>query len=181
MTASILTLSHYGPERLPEIRPTLVSVYAEVYEREAAADPFLSVPRFEERLTGHASRPGWACVVGDVEGEVVGYAYGRPDGEAEWRKVIDPISPGVYEYGVGRESFGLCEIMMRTPWRGKGIARAIHDDLMRERSEKRASLFVDREHPRVRATYERWGYRWVAGSQPFPDSPLYDVMVLDLT
>jgi hypothetical protein len=40
---------------------------------------------------------------------------------------------------------------------------------------------VEQEHPQVRATYERWGYRPVATSQPFADAPLYDAMVLDLT
>ena len=51
---------------------------------------------------------------------------------------------------------------------------------MRERPEPRASLLVEREHPRVRGTYERSGHRAVAPSQPFADSPSYDAMVLSL-
>jgi hypothetical protein len=70
--------------------------------------------------------------------------------------------------------------MMRRPWRGQGVARGIHDELMRQRHEQRTALTVDKEHPKVRALYQTWGYVKVAGIQSAPDSPLYDSMVLDL-
>lgn len=179
MTADVLTLSHYTREHLPQIRSTIVDVYAEVYDKDAAEDPFHSVERFEDRLSGHASGPSWACVVGEISGEMVGFAYGRLDTVHEWRGVMDPVDPGVKNYGA-EGTFGLCEIMVRVPWRGKGIARGIHDELMGQRKEARASLLVDSEHPKVRALYESWGYRKVGQMQPFKDSPLYDAMVLPL-
>ncbi|GAA2340251.1 hypothetical protein GCM10010246_26500 [Streptomyces cuspidosporus] len=46
--------------------------------------------------------------------------------------------------------------------------------------EGRAQLLVRRERPRLRALYESWGYEHAGEKLPFPDSPLYDVMVLDL-
>lgn len=180
MTAEVLTLSHYSYEHLPQIRSVLVDVYAEVYAKEAAEDPFFSVERFKERLSGHASGPSWACVAGEIGGEVVGYAYGRLDSVREWREVLNPADPAVREYGEAG-TFGLCEIMVRTPWRGKGIARRIHDELMRPRTEARASLLVETGHPKVRALYEGWGYRKVGEMHPFEDSPRYDAMALDLT
>jgi hypothetical protein len=70
--------------------------------------------------------------------------------------------------------------MVRAPWRGTQVARGIHDELMHQRPEDRASLFVETAHPKVRSLYERWGYEKVGQSQPFPDSPRYDVMVLRL-
>ncbi|WBB57679.1 GNAT family N-acetyltransferase [Streptomyces sp. WMMC500] len=179
MTREVLTLSTYHRGRLAEIRDTLIEVYAEVYAAEAAADPFFSVDRFERRLDGHTSTPGWACVVGEVDGEAVGYAYGRPDSPEEWEAVLDPVSPEVRDYG-RRAVFGLCEIMVRAPWRGTKVARGIHDELMQQRPEDRASLTVETAHPKVRSLYERWGYRKVGEAQPFPDSPRYDVMVLRL-
>jgi hypothetical protein len=92
---------------------------------------------------------------------------------------LSPVEPGVGDYGA-EGTFGLCEIMVRTPWRKKGYARGIHDELMRQRTEARASLLVDHEHPKVRDLYGAWGYRKVGETRPFPDSPLYDAMVLDL-
>jgi GNAT superfamily N-acetyltransferase len=179
-SARVLAVAHYRRADFERIRQQLLAVYAEVYADEAVTDPFFSLPRFAHRLDGHAAHPMWSCAVGEISGQVVGYAYGRPDSEAEWREMTTVESPEVCEYGLGGAMFGLCEIMVRHPWRGAGVARTIHDDLMRERPEPRASLLVEHEHPRVRATYERWGYRAVATSRPFHDSPLYDAMVLDL-
>ena len=73
MTLDLLTLSHYQREHLPLIRSTLADVYAEVYSGDAA-DAFHSVRRFEDRLSSHASGSSWAYVVGDIEGEPVGFA-----------------------------------------------------------------------------------------------------------
>lgn len=179
-SASVLTVTHYGPDQAAEVRQQLLDVYAEVYAVEAVSDPFFAVERFAQRLDRHAANPGWACVIGQVGSDTVGYAYGRPDSEREWRELDTVISPDVREYGVSGNVFGLCEIMVREPWRGAGVARVIHDDLMREQPQPRASLLVERSHPRVRSTYERWGYVAVGTSQPFDDSPLYDAMVLNL-
>ncbi|WP_086859656.1 GNAT family N-acetyltransferase [Streptomyces milbemycinicus] len=179
MKADVLTLSTYKSVHLPQIRPILLDVYAEVWAKEAATDPFLSVERFNERLSGHTSGGDWTCVIGEVGGKTVGYAYGRLDSVSEWHEVLNPVDPGVHDYG-SDGTFGLCEIMVRAPWRGKSIARGIHDELMRQRTEDRASLLVDHERPKVRALYEKWGYHRVGEMQPYPDSPRYDVMVFPL-
>jgi ribosomal protein S18 acetylase RimI-like enzyme len=176
-SASLLTTTYYGPGQAAEVRQRLLDVYAEVYEAKATTEPFFSVPRFTARLDGHMGHPGWGCVVGEIDGEVVGYAYGRPDSEEEWREMTTVTAPEVHEYGVGGDVFGLCELMVRVPWRGAGVARTVHDVLMEGRPEARASLFVERENTGARALYERWGYRAVATSQPTPDAPLYDAMV----
>lgn len=63
-----------------------MDVCAEVWAKEAAE--LLSVERFEDRLTGHASNPGWACVIGEIGNDVVGYANGQPDSEREWPKAV---------------------------------------------------------------------------------------------
>jgi ribosomal protein S18 acetylase RimI-like enzyme len=179
MKADVITLSAYKSAHLPEIRTTLLGVYAEVWAKQAATDPFFSIERFDDRLSGHASGGDWTCVVGELGGETVGYAYGRLDSVREWREVLSPVDPSVRDYGADG-TFGLCEIMVRLPWRGKGVARGIHDELMRQRPERRASLLVDHERPKVRALYEKWGYRGVGEMQPYPDSPRYDALVLPL-
>ncbi|WP_405619624.1 hypothetical protein OG292_32445 [Streptomyces sp. NBC_01511] len=63
--------------RTPDVRPTLAELYAEVYA-DRLSDPFFSMERFQERLDGHVSRPGWEAVVGYDNGQAAGYAYGSP-------------------------------------------------------------------------------------------------------
>ena len=61
-----------------------------------------------------------------------------------------------------------------------GEAERLHRALMDARDEDLAVLLVDVTHPKVEALYESWGYRKVGERQPFPDSPLYAVMLAQL-
>lgn len=178
----VLAVSYHERDHLDQIRQTLLDVYAEIYAREIRTDPFFSLERFEERLHGHSSVTGWGCVLGEVDGQVVGYAYGYPlqRGSSWWRSLRTPVDEALTQE-TGDRTFGLCEIMVREPWRKTGIARTIHDELTSQRHEQRAALLVERAHPRVRALYERWGYSWFGEVLPFPDAPLYDAMVLPLS
>ncbi|HEV2088760.1 MAG TPA: GNAT family N-acetyltransferase [Cryptosporangiaceae bacterium] len=158
----------------------LIDVYAEVYA-DRLHEPFNSVERFAERLDGHVTTPNWQAVVGWDATEPVGYIYAaslRP-GSTWWSKLEPPVDEA-FAAETGHRTCGIFELMVRKPWRGTGAAQAIHDDLLAHRNEERASLGVERAHPRVRAMYERWGYRYVGTDRPFPDSPLLDVMVKDL-
>jgi ribosomal protein S18 acetylase RimI-like enzyme len=176
-SSSVLTISRYQHQHAAEVRSTLLDVYAEVYAEEIATQPFFSLDAFSARLDRHTANPGWACTIGRVGTEVAGYAYGRPDSESDWCDVTD-ATEDVSGLGVG--TFGLCEIMVRELYRGTGVARALHDELMTGRPEVRASLLVDESHPRVRDTYRRWGYRTVARLRPSAEAPQYEAMVLDL-
>lgn len=80
----------------------------------------------------------------------------------------------------GSRTFALSELMVVEHVRGTGAAQQIHDELLRPRHEERATLLVERAHPRVRARYEEWGYQWLGEVMPFPNAPLYDAMVLPL-
>ena len=175
----VLTVTHYERAHFASIRGALLDTYAEVYAEEITERPFFSMEQFEHRLEGHAAVPGWGCVIGDVDGETVGYAYGFRAQSGLWKGLRTPVDPELIRED-GYRTFALCEIMVRAPWRGQGIARCIHDELMAGRSEARAQLLVEHEHPRVRALYESWGYQHVGELLPFPDAPLYDAMVLDL-
>ncbi|RDG35684.1 GNAT family N-acetyltransferase [Streptomyces corynorhini] len=158
MTVDLLTTSHYD-QLTPAVRRILLDVYADVYADEITTNPFFSLERFEERLGMHAVT-GWGCVVAEVGDVVAGFTYGRPERDTT--------------------TFGLCEIMLRQEWRGRGIAQVMHSELMSQRNEDRCKLLVRRERPRIRAHYESWGYKHAGEKLPFPDSPLYDVMILDL-
>ncbi|MFJ2865315.1 GNAT family N-acetyltransferase [Kitasatospora sp. NPDC087314] len=174
--ATTLTVTYCTAEDSPAIEQRLIAVYAEVYAAEAASDPFFSIERFTQRLHSHAAAPRWGCAFGEVGGEPVGYAYGFARTTSyRWNGLVTPV-PAEDLAETDTRTFALCEVMVRSPWRGSGIARILHDELLSHRIEERSHLLVEEEHPRVRALYERWGYRWMGTMQPFPDAPRYDSM-----
>lgn len=160
MTVDPPTTEYHTVDRLPEIRGVILGVYSGVYADDIATDPFFSLERFEQRLDGHTSASGWGCVIARVSGEPAGFTYGFTARDGT--------------------TFTLCENMLRDGHRGRGIARVMHGELMSHRDEERAQLLVRRSRPRLRALYEEWGYRHAGEKLPFQDSPLYDVMVLDV-
>lgn len=181
MGTSTLTISYYTASDLAAIEDKLISLYAEVYAQEAATDPFFSIDRFTERLHNHAAAPRWGCAFGDIDDQPVGYAYGfARTATYTWDKLVETNLSAEDLVETDTRTFALCEIMVRAPWRGKGIARTLHDELMSHRIEERAHLLVEQAHPKVRAHYERWGYRWVGVAHPYPDAPRYDSMMLPL-
>ncbi|MFE9968784.1 GNAT family N-acetyltransferase (plasmid) [Streptomyces sp. NBC_01724] len=176
-----LKLHRYGIGQLDQIRPTLVSLYAEVYTADIEKDPFFSVERFTERLTGHASRPSWEAVVAYDGGQAAGYAYASclPERTGWWAHMLTPLAEEEVRE-TGERTLALFELMVRGPWRGTGLAQRIHEELLAGRSEERVTLLVDPEHPKVKALYESWGYCNIGGQQPFPDAPIYATMVRTL-
>jgi ribosomal protein S18 acetylase RimI-like enzyme len=174
-------MRHFGRAQFHAIRRTLVDVYLESYPTDDLASEFYSRRSFEGRLDGHVKMRGWECVIGYARGEAAGYAYGysAPPGGSSWHGLRTQAGRSVLEE-TGRRTFDLGELMVLPPWRKTGIARAIHDELMAYRPEERASLFVDQRHVRVRALYERWGYRWVGEVVPTVDSPVFDAMILQI-
>lgn len=179
---STLTVSYYTAADFPHLEDKLISVYAEVYQREAATDPFFSIDRYTERLRSHAAAPRWGCTFGDVDGDPVGYAYGfARTANYTWNGLLETNLDPDQLTETATRTFAMCEVMVRTPWRGLGVARTIHDELMSHRMEERSNLLVEQGHPKVRALYEQWGYRWMGVMQPFPDAPRYDSMILPLT
>ncbi|WP_051711678.1 GNAT family N-acetyltransferase [Streptomyces sp. NRRL S-350] len=168
-----LTVSYHTAADLPAVEPLLLEIYAEVYAYEASVDPFFSVDRFADRLRRHASAPRWGCALGEVNGIAIGYAYGfARTATYEWGGLLTPVPADQLEESDTR-TFALCEVMVRADWRGAGIARTLHEELLSHRIEERSHLLVEEDHPRVRALYERWGYTEMGTMQPYPDSPRY--------
>ncbi|MEU6487784.1 GNAT family N-acetyltransferase [Streptomyces sp. NPDC046887] len=86
-----------------------------------------------------------------------------------------PLPPGTAE----RSTAALKEIMVRQRWRGTGVARRIHDELLAGRPEVQVSLLVNplSGDGKVQALYERWGYRKISAQQPSADGPVLTAMV----
>jgi GNAT superfamily N-acetyltransferase len=155
---------------------TLIEVYAEV-RAGRLHEPNYSIERFGERLARHGSEPGWEAVIGYDGEEPVGYAYANtlaPD-DRWWRRMTTPLPDGCTD----RPTVALKEIMVRAPWRGTGVARRIHDELLAKRPEQQVSLLVNplAGDGKVKAVYERWGYQQISVQQPSLDGPVLSAML----
>jgi GNAT superfamily N-acetyltransferase len=164
-----------------EVRRTVLDVHAEVRgDFGLLGKPFNSVERFGERLVGYAQRPGWESVVVHVDGTPAGFAFGTPlaPDTRWWSSMTTPLPDG-YTVETGSRTFAFQEICVRGPWRGRGVARRLHDELLTGHAEERVTLLVNPAagDGRVRAVYESWGYRQVGEQQPFEDRPVFAVMM----
>jgi GNAT superfamily N-acetyltransferase len=175
-----LTLTSYTAADLKPLRQVLVDVYEDVY-RDQLRDPFFSTPRYWERLEGYATRQGFSITIGELEGQPVGYALGYtlPSGSGWWRGLQADIDEAELHED-GTRTFALTEIMVREPWRRRGYARRLHDHLLADRKEERATLLVLPDNTPAQAAYSSWGWRKLGGLKPFDDSPTYDAMVVRL-
>lgn len=159
-----------------QARRDLLDVYADVRA------PLLHLANyrvevFAERLDRHAGEPGFGLVLG-YDGDVaVGYAYGNTvqAGDRYWERMAEPLPDGCTDTPV----LAIKEIGVRTAWRGTGIARRIHDELLAHRTEDRVTLLVNplAGGGKVQALYEAWGYRVINSQQPSPDSPRLTAML----
>ncbi|MCH6163135.1 GNAT family N-acetyltransferase [Streptomyces marispadix] len=173
MTASVLELRHFAREDLPQIRQTLIGVHNEVYAAEMDDEFNQKFPWFVDHWGG---RPGFSCVIAyDSDDRPAGFAYGAPaeSGREWWREHLTSEPKKT-------RTFAFSELMVREKWRKTGAAERLHRELMDAQDADLAVLLVDVTHPKVQALYESWGYRKVGERQPFPDSPLFAVMLANL-
>jgi len=175
-----LTIERYDANGLHEHRDDLLNVYAELY-RDRLDDPFFSLPRYWERLEAYGQRDGFSLVTGRLDDELIGYALGYtlPAGSRWWQGLRTKVDPALLVED-GRRTLALTEIMVRENWRRQGYARALHDALLRDRAEERATLLVLPDNVPAKSAYLSWGWYKLGELRPFDDAPVYDAMVVEL-
>ncbi|MFF3693228.1 GNAT family N-acetyltransferase [Streptomyces sp. NPDC002221] len=173
-TAPGVELSHHTD--IVSVRKALLDVYADV-RAPLLHLPHYAVDAYAERLDRHATEAGFEVVIGYEGTEAVGYAYCNTvePGNRWWNRMDPPLPDQL----TAAPAIALKEIMVRTPWRGTGTARRIHDELLAHRPEQRVSLLVNPAagDGKVHRLYETWGYETVSAQQPSPDSPPLAAMI----
>ncbi|MEU5671759.1 GNAT family N-acetyltransferase [Micromonospora sp. NPDC047753] len=171
-----LQLRHYSADEAEEILDQLVDLYLEVY---AGGGEFYSEDRYRRQLDLHMQRAGWELVTATVGGALVGYIYGfpLPAQTRWWEGIHEPVPPGFTEED-GTRTFALSELLVHPAWRRQGIAGALHDDLVNDRTELRATLLVRPDNIAAQAAYHSWGWSRVSRLQPkWKEAPDFDVLV----
>lgn len=178
--STALSVAMCGREGLAEHRAEIVAAYGDAYG-ERLNDPFASSERYEERLSMYAKQTGFVLVTGRVQGALAGYCYGFTlPREARWWHGFRGEDESVLDED-GRCTYALVDIAVRPAWRRRGYARALHDGLLHNRPERRATLLVRPTNAAAQNAYRSWGWYKIGELQPSPDAPIFDSLVLDLS
>jgi ribosomal protein S18 acetylase RimI-like enzyme len=171
----------YSSETVEEIAESVIAPLYVATHKNVSDSSFYGADRFIERLRSHAKAPNFELVVASVEGQAVGQAYGYalPREARWWEFLTTSVDPQLIEED-GRRTFAFCELMVHPNAQGHGIARSLHDEVLRSRHESRATLLVREDNSTAQNAYRRWGWQKIGKLQPSSDSPDFDVLILDL-
>lgn len=133
------------------------------------------------RFDAQSRKAGFLLAAARVDGELVGVAYGYPLGAGTgwWREVLEPV-PAELTVEDGRRSFAVFELAVLPGWQRRGVGRAVHDGLIGAVRAERVILNCRRDADAAQGFYRALGYRRVTSVIPWPDAPVYDVLLLDL-
>jgi GNAT superfamily N-acetyltransferase len=161
---------------LDELQALHAEVYADPPYRRPA-DPAL----FADRFRVQSRQPGFVLAEARHGGYLVGYAAGMPlrPSTSWWRDLTTPLPADVTTEHPGR-TFAVVELLVRASWRRQGIGQTLHDLLLADRSEERATLTVLPAATPAQNAFAKWGWRKIARTRPEPGSPVSDVLVTAL-
>ncbi|MCX0275127.1 GNAT family N-acetyltransferase [Nocardia zapadnayensis] len=179
---------HHTATQARNVRAVVEDIYRRSYvDAIDSGDPFDSPVEFMRRFdayTDPARSGGFELVVAFVDGAPAGQTWGWPlqPGAAWWGGLhLDDGDRERFTTETGERTFALSEIMVCTGHSGRGLARALHNDLLSGRREQRATLLVEPDNDRAYAAYRKWGWVRVGWLRPdWEDAPKFDVLIRDL-
>jgi GNAT superfamily N-acetyltransferase len=174
-----LEFHSYGAAGARDRVGEFLDTYAEVYGVPPYAnDPFFSVEAYERRFKGAFEMPQFQIVAADEHGAIVGSAHGvkLPSSIPGWQGFKQVLPATLVDATEAGEVFWLRELMVRPRYRGKGLGRQLHNQLLRNRDERFVALTVIIDNEPANSAYLRWGYDVVARIRHAPERPLYDAM-----
>ncbi|MFD0360275.1 GNAT family N-acetyltransferase [Nocardia sp. GCM10030253] len=181
---------HLDAGQARDLRSTVEDIYRRSYlEAIASGDPFDSPEQFMhrfDRYTDPARGSVFAMVVAHVDCRPAGQIWGwtLSPNAAWWKRFQPDASIAAFDEFIaedGTRTFGLSEIMVCSEFTGHGLARALHDELLDSRPERRATLLVEPDNNRAYRAYVKWGWSRVGVTKPsWPNAPVFDVLMRDL-
>ncbi|MGH3205816.1 MAG: GNAT family N-acetyltransferase [Streptosporangiaceae bacterium] len=137
---------------------------------------------FARRYRVLRRQPGFVQAEARHGGYLVGYAVGVPlrPSTSWWRQLTTSLPEEVTTEHPGR-TFALVELAVRPSWRRQGIAGALHDLILKNRPEERATLTVPATANAAQSAFRTWGWRKVARTRDGePGAPVSDVLLTTL-
>jgi ribosomal protein S18 acetylase RimI-like enzyme len=160
----------------------LAALYTEVYAEPPYEWDDEHVALFRKWFEGQRRQDGFMLVEARGQGELIAMGFGVTllPNTPWWQNLTTPIDEAVTQEYPNR-TFALVELLVRAPWRRHHIAETIHDQLLTERIEERATLTVLPAAEAAQAAYRKWGWQKVAQKRnPLPGAPVFDVLVKEL-
>lgn len=158
------------------MRQELIAVHVDA-RAHLLDQPFYSAERFWQRFESYIKDPSFSMVTGRIGSELVGYAFGsRLPAETSWWDGMEDMINADITRETGDRTFAFREILVSKNFQHRGYAHHLHDALLADRIEERATLLVRADNP-ARELYLRWGWTLAGHLQPYPDSPRFESMV----
>ncbi len=154
-----LALARYDTITANEVYDEMVQLFRDTH-RDIAHIPFFSTGQFEAAFVKQRAYNGFELVTGRIDGKLVGVIFGFTE--------------------IPREQYAICELMVATDYRRRGVAKRLHDELLRLRPERRADLYVRKDNAPAQAAYRKWGWTKVGEVQPTVDAPVLDELQVPL-
>jgi ribosomal protein S18 acetylase RimI-like enzyme len=173
----------HGGEQSADLVEQLAPVFAEVYAEAPYHFGSDEVTLFRERFDVQHKQDGFSLVTAHSQSTLVGFVFGVTllPTTAWWTRLLTPVTEEMSEERPGR-TFAIVELVVRRPWRRRGVARRMHDMLLSDRPEERATLTARPDASPAQTAYARWGWRKVAEkTNPLPGNPVYDILIKPLT
>lgn len=185
-----LIFHRYDAAGARAVRDLVEDVFRRSYSAAIAdGDPFEAPEAFMTRFDVYTAPDrgnGFELVTVTEDGTVIGQTWGWPlrPNSGWWRGLqladID-ADRAAFVAETGDRTFALSEIMVAANHTGRGVAHALHDELMSSRTEERATLLVDPENRSAYTAYRKWGWTRIGTLTPdWPDAPTFDVLMLQI-
>jgi GNAT superfamily N-acetyltransferase len=179
---SDLSLCRHDAPATVRLREPILEVYSAAEAQTISADAWANPDKFWQRLVDlYAPTPDFEMVTAWLHDQLVGYAFGSPreDTASIWSQVttalpdipVPPANPPIYIFR---------EFAVHPRFQRNGYGRRLHNELLTRRPEPLAHLLVRVDNAPARSAYAAWGWRKIGQSQPFPDSPVLDALVIPL-
>lgn len=169
----------------PEPRPELLDVVKPLYEAVYAEPPYNEGPEdfadFVARWNHHSRQPGFRVILAHHQDELVGFAYGitLSEGTSWWQGLLDEVTPETIHEDDHR-TYAIIELAVTADHRRHGVGTALHQRLVADRPEQRATLLTRPEAQPALAAYTAWGYAQVGRLRPGNGAPVYLAMLRTL-
>jgi GNAT superfamily N-acetyltransferase len=157
-----ITLVRYEAAAVPLLLDGICAVYADAYGKIPGENSTVKVAAFRERATKALTRPGYELVTAHEGDELAGFVFGYAlSSDTHWWDDLTPQPSPDFLREDGTRTFVVAEIEVGKQWQGSGVGRALHDAVLNDRREGRATLATGPGADTARAIYEGWGWQKV--------------------